>query len=254
MQLTKEEKAALWAVVDEWARGRKMAGINTAVHKKRISEKPAPKPWPTAAQIWEQVQRLGQAENPSFVVDEWLHEPLLALCLYFGQDAIGFEELDPSFSLEKGILLYGPVGCGKTKILELIGRVDPRLSFRVFPCPDVSSAYRKDGDAALAQYGAPVTMGFDDLGFEDANAKNYGNSANPLADILTKRYALRPRPLTHATTNDDAAAMLAKYGDRVYSRMAELFNIVQFSPDAPDRRQPGPRLMQLVDDNTQQAA
>lgn len=235
-ELTNPEKVAMWALVEDWAKRHKRVSINTAVHKLRIS-RPAPvAPWPTAEQIWHGVIARGTAANPAFVVDDCLREPLLALCLYFAQDAAGFEELNASYSMQKGILLFGPVGCGKTRILELIASVDSRLSFRVYACPDVSRAYRKDGDEALEIYGAKKTMCFDDLGFEDANAKHFGSSTNPLADILTRRYQLHPRPITHATTNDDAPAMLAKYGDRVYSRMSELFNIIEFDPASPDRR------------------
>lgn len=230
------EKLALWRVVEAWACRHKRTSLNTAIHKARISAAPPVLPWPTAEEIWHNVIGLGLDDNPHFVVDKWVHEVLLTCCLYFAQDAEGFEALNPSYSLQKGLLLYGPVGCGKTKLLELLTRVDPRLSFRVYACPDVSRAYRKDGDEALEVYAAKRTLCFDDLGFEDANAKHYGNTSNPLADILTKRYQLHPRPITHATTNDDAPAMLEKYGDRVYSRMSELFNIVQFDPEAPDRR------------------
>ena len=234
--LEADEKRDLWAAVEQWAKRHKRVSINTAVHKHNISAAQQARPWPTAEEIWHAVVNMGLAENPGFVVDDWLRDVLLALCLYFAQDAEGFEELSPSYSLQKGLLLFGPVGCGKTKLLELLARVDPRLSFRVYACPDVSRAYRKDGDEALEIYAAKRTLCFDDLGFEDANAKHFGNVANPLADILTKRYQLYPRPLTHATTNDDAPAMLLKYGDRVYSRMAEMFNIIEFDPGAPDRR------------------
>lgn len=237
VRLGADEKHALWGVMEQWAKKHKMASINTAIHKARISAPKVNAPWPTAEEIWHRVIGLGRADNAAFVVDAWLEDALLALCLYFGRDTEGFEALSPAYSLSKGVMLYGPVGCGKTKILELIARADPRLSFRVYACPDVSRAYRKNGDEALEIYGAPRTMCFDDLGFEDANAKHYGSSTNPLADVLTRRYQLHPRPLTHATTNDDAAAMLEKYGERVTSRMSEMFNIVQFSPEAPDRRQ-----------------
>lgn len=236
VELSGAEKEELWRVVKEWARRHKRTSLNTAIHKARISVPPVVLPWPTAEEIWHGVVNRGLLENPGFVVDEWLQEALLALCLYFAGDAEGFEALNTSYSLQKGLLLYGPVGCGKTKLLDLITRVDSRLSFRIYACPDVSRAYRKDGDEALEIYGAGRTMCFDDLGFEDANAKHYGSATNPLADVLTRRYQMHPRPLTHATTNDDAPAMLAKYGERVMSRMSELFNIIQFSPEAPDRR------------------
>ena len=236
VELSGHEKHELWAVVEKWAKTHKRTSINTAVHKHNISAAQQARPWPTAEHIWHAAVNQGLSENPGFVVDDWLRPVLLALCLYFAQDQQGFEELSPAYSLQKGLLLFGPVGCGKTKLLELLTRVDSRLAFRVYACPDVSRAYRKDGDEALEIYGAARTMCFDDLGFEDANAKHYGSSTNPLADVLTRRYQLTPRPLTHATTNDDAATMLDKYGQRVASRMSEMFNIIQFSPDAPDRR------------------
>lgn len=232
--LTDEEKEALLETVYAWARPMKMAEINYRIWKRDISTDPMNKPLPTAEEIWMRVQQLGWEENPDFVVDRWLSPILQQLCYYFAQD-VRFELHDPSFSLSKGILLHGPIGCGKTKLLELLARVDRRIGFRVYACPEVSVEYRKDGDAALMKYShSPIC--FDDLGFEDANAMHFGNRSNPMADILAARYRRNPRPVTHATTNENAESLEQKYGPRVFSRLVEMFNLLSFDEDAPDRR------------------
>jgi len=241
VHLSEPEQQALLAPVYEWARAKKHQLINNLIWQRDISSRPVVQPWPTAEEIWHGVVNLALAENPGFQVDDWLLPVLVPLCHYFARDEKGFEACDPepdepSYTLSKGIMLFGPIGCGKTKILELITRVDPRLSFMIYACPEVISQYRADGEAALLAYGAGRTYCFDDLGFEDANSQHYGNKARPMGDILASRYRKIPRPLTHCTTNLDVKGLAQQYDARVVSRMAEMFNVVSFSPNAPDRR------------------
>lgn len=78
---------------------------------------------------------------------------------------------------------------------------------------------------------------FDDLGVEN-NLKYYGNECNIMAEIILSRYDLYiTRQLqTHITTNLSASEIEALYGNRVRSRMRELFNLIAFSNDAQDKR------------------
>ena len=245
--LDAEEEAALFAQACEWARNKKHQGINLSVWQRDISTPVPVQPWPTAEDIWHGVVNWGLAEHPptdhdpGFQVDEWLEPVLVTLCHYFARDERAFEACDPdpsapSYSLSKGLMLFGPIGCGKTRLLELITRVDPRLSFQIHACPHIVSQYRIDGDKALLAYAAPATACFDDLGFETTRSQHFGNAANPMETILASRYRRIPRPLTHCTTNLDVAGLSSAYDARVVSRMAEMFNVVAFSHLAPDRR------------------
>ena len=59
-----------------------------------------------------------------------------------------------------------------------------------------------------------------------------------MGEILLSRYDLflSNRIKTHATTNLNAKELEERYGNRVRSRMRELFNLVGFSSDSVDKR------------------
>jgi len=59
-----------------------------------------------------------------------------------------------------------------------------------------------------------------------------------MGEILLSRYDLfisKGIP-THVTTNLSASEIEEKYGNRVRSRMREMFNLVAFDKNAPDKR------------------
>jgi energy-coupling factor transporter ATP-binding protein EcfA2 len=224
----------------------------------------------TAEQIWtwfhrEAYRRLGQ----EFRVDDNNRDILRLLCYYFAEDE-AFEAA--GYSLEKGILLRGPVGCGKTTILTILSG-NPRFPYRVVPCKQIANEYKlKDtgGPAALYDYKvlSPVPLGrgaqfnyrthlghcFDDLGTENWRAKHMGNETNVMEDILSSRddavvAGSMPRFATHMTTNlpfndlrdEQTGEVLVKgidsiYGSRVRSRIRGMFNVLTFPETATDRR------------------
>ena len=102
-----------------------------------------------------------------------------------------------------------------------------------------TQSFRKKhfGYCPVVQYDLPITWCFDDLGVEP-NTKVYGNSCNVMAEILLDRYDqfTRHGMLTHLTTNLNADMLEQLYGDRVRSRLREMFNLISFPAEAPDRR------------------
>ena len=78
---------------------------------------------------------------------------------------------------------------------------------------------------------------FDDLGIEQPR-KYFGNECNVMAEILLSRYELfvsKGIP-THVTTNLSASELEEKYGNRLRSRMREMFNLVAFDKNSKDKR------------------
>jgi len=59
-----------------------------------------------------------------------------------------------------------------------------------------------------------------------------------MAEILLARYDLFTTKgmLTHVTTNLSASELEAIYGNRIRSRMREMFNLVAFDKKAKDKR------------------
>ncbi|WP_284653522.1 ATPase [Flavobacterium terrisoli] len=148
-------------------------------------------------------------------------------------------------NLNKGILLSGPIGCGKTSLINLMKLLTPtEYKFSVKPCRDISFEFIQDGYEVIHKYSKgqlyktdPKIYCFDDLGLEN-NLKYYGNECNVMAEILLSRYDLfiSKRIQTHITTNLSASEIETQYGNRVRSRMRELFNLIAFDNIINDKR------------------
>ncbi|MBL7967410.1 MAG: ATPase [Prolixibacteraceae bacterium] len=152
-------------------------------------------------------------------------------------------------NLWKGILACGPVGCGKSCLLKLISYFFPREThYQIKPTREISFEFEKDGFAVINQYSKgsffrlgnyliPKVWCFDDLGLEQT-PKYYGNDCNVMAEILLARYDLfvSKRMMTHITTNLSASELESIYGNRIRSRMREMFNLVAFDRESKDKR------------------
>ena len=95
-------------------------------------------------------------------------------------------------------------------------------------------AARSDGKVDFHQSG---TFCFDDLGTE-GSLKYYGNECNVMAEILLTRYDLfvSQKIKTHITTNLSATEIEGFYGNRVRSRLREMFNLIAFDGTCHDKR------------------
>ena len=148
-------------------------------------------------------------------------------------------------NVNKGILLTGPIGCGKTSLMTLMKHLAPiGNKFSVKPCRDISFEFIQDGYQIIHKYSngklyqsEPRTYCFDDLGTEN-NLKYFGNECNVMAEILLSRYDLfiSKKLLTHITTNLSATEIEKHYGNRVRSRLRELCNLIAFDNVAKDKR------------------
>lgn len=181
--------------------------------------------------------------NPSFKVHAEDYEIIFKLLIYFLKDEASTEKYN--LSLRKGILLSGPVGCGKTSLMNLVKLTLPQEQrYIVKSCREVSFEFIQDGYTVIRKYSThsfnkdiPKTYCFDDLGTEN-NLKYYGNDCNVMAEILLSRYDLfvNRKMLTHITTNLSSSEIEELYGERVRSRMREMFNLIAFSESAKDKR------------------
>lgn len=139
--------------------------------------------------------------------------------------------------LSKGILLTGPVGCGKTSLMFLMRYFSPRPII-LKPSREIAFEFIRDGYEIINRYGKRQNVYcFDDLGVEQS-IKYYGNECNVQAEILLSRYDLfiNKNVVTHATTNLNANELEKLYGNRVRSRMRELFNLISFDKEVKDKR------------------
>lgn len=142
---------------------------------------------------------------------------------------------------EKGLLIIGGYGVGKTVImrtLEACFAYDPKNRFKMFTANEIVNMYEKcktqyDKDAFFKRMKSG-TICIDDL-FTERVANNFGK-VDVLKEILEERYALGKK--TYITCNyadgfdGDVEATLQvfarRYGNRVYDRFFEMFNIIEF--------------------------
>ena len=165
------------------------------------------------------------------------------LICYFLKDEVMATHFN--LDLSKGILLSGPVGCGKTTLMTLMRHVaQPNYKFIMKTCRDISFEFIKDGYQTIHKYSNGNNSYseyrnycFDDLGVE-TNLKYYGNECNVMAEILLSRYDLfiSKKLLTHITTNLSATEIETHYGNRVRSRLREMVNLIAFEKTAQDKR------------------
>lgn len=169
----------------------------------------------------------------------WIHQ----LVAYFLRDEKAC--LQNNIDLEKGILLAGPIGCGKTTWMHLMKFVaQTNHKFILKSCREVSFEFIQEGYQTIHKYSIGQLYHaelrnycFDDLGVE-SNLKYYGNECNVMAEIMLSRYDLfvSKKLITHITTNLSASEIESTYGNRVRSRMREMFNLIAFPPNSPDKR------------------
>lgn len=168
---------------------------------------------------------------------------ILRLAAYFLKDETICQKI--GINLQKGILLSGPIGCGKTTLMNLMRFVSQSENkFILKSCRDISFEFIQDGYEVIHRYSKGKLYEsnvrnycFDDLGTEN-NLKYYGNECNVMAEILLSRYDLfiSKKLQTHITTNLSASEIEKHYGNRVRSRLREMVNLIAFSKDVEDKR------------------
>lgn len=202
--------------------------------------------------------------KPVFMVDDANREVMKALCLYF-MNSPEFEQLQvknehgelvpANWKLNKGIALVGGVGRGKTKMMQMFA-INKRQIFEVLNAQELSALFVRKGEQGgyemIEQFRSihrpdlikhednlwqeRVGLCIDDVGTEDEKV-SFGNRSNVISEILAARYGNTKllKCMTHITTNLGINGIKQKYGERIQSRVLEMFNIIELP--GGDRRQ-----------------
>lgn len=185
--------------------------------------------------------------DPRFTLNKFNTEIIHRLASYFSADPKVEEE---GLSLRKGIMLVGPVGCGKTTIMKAFS-LNSKNPFAFVSSRKVASEYtdKKDGgDYVIKKYSSPCSVypqqnfGFDKIGycFDDIGVeqtqKHFGNERDVIPEIIYSRYDAGLHHQTHFTANMTADDIEKTYGSRIRSRLREMCNFVEFDYNTPDFR------------------
>jgi DNA replication protein DnaC len=219
-------------------------------HKKYVrgmlSEKEE-KPFKTTALLLGNVFKtvFASVNGKEFVKDEFTTNNILPLVFYFSKDERFFdcENLSklstPSF--DKGILIVGTFGNGKTAAMRVFEKIFVNIkdkTFKGYTANEVVGMFEKcNSDILKAEFDRKMNFGsryFDDMKTERI-ASNYGK-VNIFKDILETRYNNNLK--TYITCNykegfeGNVEVALEefgeKYGGRVYDRLFEMFNVIEF--------------------------
>ena len=164
------------------------------------------------------------------------HSILYKLCNYQIRDWETCKKMN--IDIHKGILLSGPVGCGKTSLMKLMRYITPHHPlYEMIPTRNVTFAFNHIGYKIIEEYGDQGFYCFDDLGVEP-EGRHFGKDCNVMGEVLLSRHELflKYKIKTHCTTNLNAEEIEERYGNRARSRMREMFNLIGFDKVSLDKR------------------
>lgn len=141
-----------------------------------------------------------------------------------------------------GLLLYGTVGTGKTTMMLALCRVvnffarpdygeltlnnTYRKVINVIRAKDVVEAYQNDRQLYDTMCKVEL-LAIDEFGVEAIDVKSFGNSNEPIIDLLSMRYDRRR--CTVISSNLDLDEIRSRYGLRLQDRFVEMFKMVAFT-------------------------
>ncbi len=216
-----------------------LQGLLVPVEKKEFSI--------SAKELWVLFKSHFQiTNNKPFEITEFTIKNIEPIIYYFSKDERFFEcdnlkkELSvPNF--DKGLLIIGNYGNGKTSIMKVFENIFKGIvgvGFKGYSANEVVTMFEKcSSDVDRDEFEKIMWRGtryFDDLKTERI-ASNFGK-VNIFKEIIEERYNRKSK--TYVTCNykkdfpDDLNAALDefedKYEGRVYDRIFEMFNIIEF--------------------------
>lgn len=151
--------------------------------------------------------------------------------------------------INKGLLIRGNIGVGKSITLKLMQRLLPDgFKFSLNPCESVVDLYDISGEDGLVPFKQAKERMFDDLGTEE-KGRYYGKEIEVMDKVILQRYHLFQNHgiRTHFTTNLTNDEIREKYGERSYDRLVEMCNVISW-PVKESKRRIGAIKEPIIDD------
>jgi DNA replication protein DnaC len=186
---------------------------------------------------------LSQELSDKLTAINWNIDVYAKIAAYASNDVESMAKygIDPN----KGILLMGPIGCGKTEVMMLLRSII-KPGFKVENIFDIMLGFNTKGDAVLIPFRkGPILSStqkqiycfFDDLGVERTGSY-FGTKAEIGIDLIYMRHLnfKETGAKSYFTTNMNVDEITNNYKDISRSRLREMCNVIQFSKNAPDLR------------------
>lgn len=150
---------------------------------------------------------------------------------------------------DKGLLMNGDLGVGKTTLMRVMQRLfkDTCRRFKWVSAKDIKDMLDEVKPAEIKLwYGKSLKcdLYLDDIGVGQATHNNYGNQVNLIGELIMDRYELYVSDgfKTHLSTNlltdiskdqreltPGLVTVKDLYGDRVLDRMVEMTNLISWT-------------------------
>lgn len=130
-------------------------------------------------------------------------------------------------SQERGLILMGRMGNGKSTMLRVINRLFKGTS-TFGDAQDIFEHYKKSQGSM--RYWDEKLLLIDDLGVEPVRCLVYGEEYYPISRLLLHRYD--KQLTTIIATNLGIEDIETRYGDRVVDRMKETFSVITYEHES----------------------
>ena len=177
-----------------------------------------------------------------YVVDDANRKYVLELLSYFSKsDKFGSQGVIKNTpSLNKGLFVFGPCGCGKSDLFEIFRRMGFYLAkyghmqmyFKGYTAKDIVankiefSKKLNERDPNIRK----INIETGNIYLDDVGTEPKYFSQELIADYLQQRYSKEKENLyrTFITSNSSVSELSARYGIQVEDRFREMFNIIKW--------------------------
>lgn len=171
------------------------------------------------------------SENVYFeklIVDEDTIPLIKAVCFFLSKDK-RFEtelglETESGYSLNKGLLIRGISGLGKSYIIYC-AKDNELQPISIHSMIDIAQVVKDEGEYLITEPGKIIYL--DDVGTEPEVVNHYGTKINWFKNFMELYYQYKkPFNKLIISTNNSFTELENKYGFRVRSRIKDMFNII----------------------------
>lgn len=248
------------ALIDAKIKKEKIIEEQKLIEKEKANRELASKKWNFDLMRTFAFNRAKKLFKYDFLIDDNNIDVFDLLCYYFVGDSEGFQkqvnlmnktndfEIEGA-SIEKGILLCGNFGSGKTDMMKVFQQ-NPRQVYYMRTARKVCDEFMSSKEKQIPRefiepyknaINDPSTLFqplsglcIDEIGAE-SEKNNFGNKSNVIGDLIELRYAEKFMGIfCHGTTNLSGPELKDFYGERVISRMRQVFNFIELPGN--DRR------------------